>query len=352
MPMFNDLDGKVRKGAQSLTVEIYKYIKDAVKSLPFFADLRDAQKTDLDKLFAEFANQGKPTPQRGLRGEQVACVAGAADGKSHDAALQAEYIDVNDFMEATPVLSKLPKNFYDVVGGTSKWTERKEMLSVLEDLVSGKKLQNDDYLELVKLLKKLLNDTNIPIVSMAIKIFGHFAAGLRAGFSSYTRFYLPTLLDKFKEKKVTVLEPLKTTLDLLNKHGVFSLADCAEDIIAAATSKVPHVRQSILEWVERCLSSNDKDSCTKAFRALSSTLAKACDDSCAPVRDATLKIFARVLTILGEKSIANYETKMDKKHVEKIRTYAKSMSPLEDEPMLPLVHHQVHHQASVIPLPT
>lgn len=46
-----------------------------------------------------------------------------------------------------PVLSKLPKNFFDVATGDGKWVERKEVLEVLANATNGKRLQPDDYLE-------------------------------------------------------------------------------------------------------------------------------------------------------------------------------------------------------------
>ena len=51
------------------TVEIYKYLRDALKNLPFFADLRDTQRAELEKLFAEV--QGEPVPGRGAAGRRA-----------------------------------------------------------------------------------------------------------------------------------------------------------------------------------------------------------------------------------------------------------------------------------------
>lgn len=45
------------------------------------------------------------------------------------------------------MLSKLPKNFFDVATGDGKWVERKEVLEVLANATNGKRLQPDDYLE-------------------------------------------------------------------------------------------------------------------------------------------------------------------------------------------------------------
>lgn len=51
---------------------------------------------------------------------------------------------------------------------------------------------------------------------------------------------------------MTVLEPLHATLDLLHIHGCIVLPDFVEDLIAAATNKVPAVREYTLKWLAKC----------------------------------------------------------------------------------------------------
>ena len=335
LAIFNDQDGKVRKEALSLTVLIYQYLKEGpgLRSLPFFSELRDAQKVELEKLFTEVQCEPVPQPLRGFRSE-VKSVGLPATGKGQQPSAKGSQgidLSIDDLIEAKPVLSKLPKSFFDVVGGSGKWTERKEMLEVLANLVNGHKPQNDEYLQVVKLLKKLLNDTNVPLVVLAIKILGYFAVGLRSGFATYTRFYFPTLLEKFKEKKVTVLEPLNATMELLHQHHCVSLADCSDDIVSAATNKVPQVREHTLLWLGRCLARSDRATFQRAFGSLSTTVVKCCDDSNGAVRDAGLRILARASISLGESSIASYLPKMDKKQQDKIRNHVRELEAKNPE---------------------
>lgn len=58
-------------------------------------------------------------------------------------------------MEPVDILSKLPKDFYEKVEA-KKWQERKEAMECLEQLVQHPKLENGDYADVVKTLKKVI----------------------------------------------------------------------------------------------------------------------------------------------------------------------------------------------------
>lgn len=57
-------------------------------------------------------------------------------------------------LEPIDILSKLPKDFYEKLEA-KKWQERKEALEVLDTLVKHPKLENGDYGDLVRALKKV-----------------------------------------------------------------------------------------------------------------------------------------------------------------------------------------------------
>lgn len=63
-------------------------------------------------------------------------------------------IDPYEMLEPIDVLSKLPKDFYDKVEA-KKWQERKEALEALDALVKHPKLENGDYGDIVRTLKKV-----------------------------------------------------------------------------------------------------------------------------------------------------------------------------------------------------
>lgn len=65
-------------------------------------------------------------------------------------------IDLYELADPVDILSKLPKDFYEKIEA-KKWQERKDMLEILENLVKTPKLENGDYGEVVRTLKKVTN---------------------------------------------------------------------------------------------------------------------------------------------------------------------------------------------------
>lgn len=63
-------------------------------------------------------------------------------------------IDPYDLAEPVDVLSKMPKDFYDKIEA-KKWQERKEALEAVDLLLKTPKLENGDYGDLVRALKKV-----------------------------------------------------------------------------------------------------------------------------------------------------------------------------------------------------
>lgn len=57
-------------------------------------------------------------------------------------------------LEPVDILSKLPKDFYEKIEA-KKWQERKEALEAVEALVKNPKLENGDYGDVVRALKRV-----------------------------------------------------------------------------------------------------------------------------------------------------------------------------------------------------
>lgn len=63
-------------------------------------------------------------------------------------------IDPYELADPVEILSKLPKDFYEKIEA-KKWQERKECLEAVEALIKFPKLENGDYGDLVRALKKV-----------------------------------------------------------------------------------------------------------------------------------------------------------------------------------------------------
>jgi hypothetical protein len=114
-------------------------------------------------------------------------------------------------LDATPVISKLPKIFFTVVSGkTLKWQDRNNMTQEhLVPLIRVPKLKVEDYSELSKTLRYLMSDSQLPLQVIGMKCIGDIGNGLCEGFAPYLRFVIPYLMDKFKEKKAAHLDALQ-----------------------------------------------------------------------------------------------------------------------------------------------
>jgi hypothetical protein len=106
--LFDDKNAPVRKEVNTLTVELYSWIRDGIK--PFLANLRPAQTKDLDKLFESV--EGKPTATRFLK-SYVAPVEKEENEEGEGEEIQS---DVPVFEIEPPsfdVLSKIKKDWFD-----------------------------------------------------------------------------------------------------------------------------------------------------------------------------------------------------------------------------------------------
>lgn len=60
-------------------------------------------------------------------------------------------------------------------------------------------------------------DTNIVLATMATKILGQLASGLRKKYSPYAQQTIAACLQKFKERKPTVVAALRDTIDAASR---------------------------------------------------------------------------------------------------------------------------------------
>jgi hypothetical protein len=81
--MYGHADKNVRARAQELTVELYRWLKEAMKPL-FWNDLKPVQQTDLDKLFEKVKDEPPPKQERLLRSQQAAKERAAAAPAEED----------------------------------------------------------------------------------------------------------------------------------------------------------------------------------------------------------------------------------------------------------------------------
>eukprot|EP01119_Soliformovum_irregulare_P020081 TRINITY_DN6464_c0_g2_i3.p1 TRINITY_DN6464_c0_g2~~TRINITY_DN6464_c0_g2_i3.p1 ORF type:complete len:1712 (-),score=696.34 TRINITY_DN6464_c0_g2_i3:1217-6352(-) len=322
--MFDHPDGAIRDEAAALTVELYRWLGQIVRTQ--VDSLKPIQIKELETAFEEAKAQGKPTPLRYTISGMPAVVAAPTSGGAPSgggvvvAEKEEEELDPYDLADPVDVLSKMPADWHDQIG-QSKWTIRRDAVDALINLASTPRLKPGDYGEVVKSLKKLLGDANVVVVGKAAKALGLLAKGLRKDFS-YTKQILPAMLDKFKEKKGQVVDPMNEALDFMY-DGCISLPDVMEEIVETEKAKVPKIRQDTLAWLTRCFKKPNnaakRQAISKCVKPLGNFFIAALDDSTPEVRDAAAACFGALAGVVGERPLNPYLNKLDAIKLKKVK---------------------------------
>uniref|UniRef100_A0A2K6N415 Cytoskeleton-associated protein 5 n=1 Tax=Rhinopithecus bieti TaxID=61621 RepID=A0A2K6N415_RHIBE len=320
--LFESREKAVRDEAKLIAVEIYRWIRDALR--PPLQNINSVQLKELEEEWVKLPTSA-PRPTRFLRSqqeleaklEQQQSAGGDAEGGGDDGD-EVPQIDAYELLEAVEILSKLPKDFYDKIEA-KKWQERKEALEAVEVLVKNPKLEAGDYADLVKALKKVVGkDTNVMLVALAAKCLTGLAVGLRKKFGQYAGHVVPTILEKFKEKKPQVVQALQEAIDAI--FLTTTLQNISEDVLAVMDNKNPTIKQQTSLFIARsfrhCTASTLPKSLLKPFCA---ALLKHINDSAPEVRDAAFEALGTALKVVGEKAVNPFLADVDKLKLDKIK---------------------------------
>ncbi|OVA00544.1 HEAT [Macleaya cordata] len=331
--LFDHQDQNVRASSKGLTLELCRWIgKDPVKSI-LFEKMRDTMKKELE---AELVNvTGAARPTRKIRSEQdkepepdsVSEAVGPGPSEESVADVPQE-IDEYELVDPVDILTPLEKSgFWDGVKAT-KWSERKEAVAELTKLASTKRIAPGDFSEVCRTLKKLITDVNIAVAVEAIQAIGNLASGLRNHFSGSSRFVLPVLLEKLKEKKPTVTEALSQTLQAMHKAGCFTLPDVIEgnvpllnflaDVKTAVKNKVPLVRSLTLNWVTFCIETSNRAVVLKLHKDYVPICMECLNDGTPEVRDASFSVLAAIAKSVGMRPLERSLEKLDEVRKKKL----------------------------------
>ncbi|XP_052453379.1 cytoskeleton-associated protein 5 isoform X4 [Carassius gibelio] len=324
--LFESREKAVRDEAKLLAVEIYRWIRDALRT-----PLQNINSVQLKELEEEWVKLPTAAPKqtRFLRSQQdlkakfeqqQAAGGDEADGDDDDE-VDAAPVDPYELLEAVEILSKLPKDFYEKIEA-KKWQERKEALEAVEALTKNPKLESGDYGDLARALKKVIGkDANVMLVAMAAKCLAGLATGLRKKFGTYAGHVVPTILEKFKEKKPQVVQALQEAIDAV--FLTTTLQNISEDVLAVMDNKNPSIKQQASLFLARsfrhCTPSTLPKSVLKPFCA---AFLKQVNDSAPEVRDAAFEALGTALKVVGEKAVNPFLADVDKLKLDKIKECA------------------------------
>uniref|UniRef100_A0A4W5RWB2 Cytoskeleton associated protein 5 n=1 Tax=Hucho hucho TaxID=62062 RepID=A0A4W5RWB2_9TELE len=317
---FESREKAVRDEAKLLSVEIYKWIRDALR--PPLQGINSVQLKELEEEWVKLPTTA-PKQSRFLRSQQAlkakfeqqqAAGRDEADGDDDDE--PAPQVDPYELLEPVEILSKIPKDFYDKIEA-KKWQERKEALEALETLAKNPKLENGDYGDLVRALKKVIGkDANVMLVTLAAKCLAGLAAGLRKKFGTYAGHVVPTILEKFKEKKPQVVQALQEAIDAV--FLTTTLQNISEDVLGVMDNKNPSIKQQASLFLARsfrhCTQATLPKSMLKAFCP---AFLKQVNDSAPEVRDAAYEALGTAMKVVGEKAVNPFLADLDKLKLDK-----------------------------------
>ncbi|XP_034734168.1 cytoskeleton-associated protein 5 isoform X2 [Etheostoma cragini] len=322
---FESREKAVRDESKLLAVEIYKWIRDALR--PPLQNINSVQLKELEEEWVKLPSS-PPKQTRFLRSQQdlkakfeqqQAHAGDQSDGEDEEETVAA--VDPYELLEAVEILSKIPKDFYDKIEA-KKWQERKEALEAIEALTKNPKLENGDYGDLVRALKKVVGkDANVMLVTVAAKCLAALASGLRKKFGTYAGQVVPTVLEKFKEKKPQVVQALQEAIDAI--FLTTTLQNLSEDILAVMDNKNPSIKQQASLFLARsfrhCTQATLPKSVLKPFCA---ALIKQVNDSAPEVRDAAFEALGTAMKVVGEKAVNPFLSDLDKLKLDKIKESA------------------------------
>uniref|UniRef100_A0A3P9H9A6 Cytoskeleton associated protein 5 n=1 Tax=Oryzias latipes TaxID=8090 RepID=A0A3P9H9A6_ORYLA len=318
---FESREKAVRDEARLLAVEIYKWIRDALR--PSLQNINSVQLKELEEEWVKLPST-PPKQSRFLRSQQdlkAKFEQQQVQGGEHSDGGSLVAVDPYELLEPVEILSKMPKDFYDKIEA-KKWQERKEALEAIETLTKNPKLENGDYGDLVRALKKVVGkDANVMLVSLAAKCLAGLATGLRKKFGTYAGQVVPTILEKFKEKKPQVVQALQEAIDAI--FLTTTLQNLSEDILAVMDNKNPSIKQQASLFLARsfrhCSQATLPKSVLKPFCA---ALIKQVNDSAPEVRDAAFEALGTVMKVVGEKAVNPFLADLDKLKLDKVRFIA------------------------------
>ncbi|XP_042752685.1 protein MOR1 [Lactuca sativa] len=311
--LFDHQDQNVRASSKGLTLELCRWIgRDNVKSI-LFEKMRDTMKKELEAELVNATGAAKPT--RKIRSEQdkelEQEVVGSGPAGEESAAEIPEEIDEYELVDPVDILTPLEKSKFWKDVKSSKWLERKNAVEGLNKLASAKRIAPGDFIEVCRALKKLVMDVNLAVSVEAVQAIGNLASGLRTHFSASSRFLLPILLEKLKEKKPTMAEALSHTLKAMHKAKCLTLADIVEDVKTAVKNKVPHVRSLTLNWVANCVETSNKATILKVHKDYVPICMECLNDGTPEVRDAAFSVLASIGKIVGMRPLEKSLEKLD-----------------------------------------
>lgn len=324
--VFGHADKNVRAEATNLTVELSRWLKEAIKAV-FWNDLKPVQQQDLEKLFEKVKEEPPPKQERLTRAQQAAAAVAIDSGGPDEVEGGAEDVDdeqpveveVFDFAEPVDVFPKIDKDLHESLA-SSKWKERKDALDALLTILSTPRIKDGPFSDIVSdLAKIILKDANVAVVAVAASCVEKLALGVRKGFAKHRSNIMSPMLERCKEKKQAVADALGAALDAV--FASTSLSDCLEETLGFLIHKNPQVKLETVKFLTRCLR-NTRDVPSKAeVKQIADAATKLLTESTEVMRSGGAEILGTLMKIMGERAMAPFLDGLDDIRKAKIKEH-------------------------------
>jgi cytoskeleton-associated protein 5 len=316
--VYGHADKNVRAEAQNLTVELYRWLKEAMKPL-FWNDLKPVQQTDLDKLFEKVKDEPAPKQERLLRSQQEKLAAAAAGGDEGEEEEEEAQFDLEPEFEAVNVMAKIPKDFSERLA-SSKWKDRKEALDDLHAAINVPRIEEGPFDDIMRGLAKSMKDANIAVVAIAANCVELFAKGLKKAFNKYRSTVMSPMIERLKEKKTSVTDAIGAALDAVfaSSNG---FADTLEETLAGLTHKNPQVKLESTRFLIRSLAATREAPAPPEVKSIADAATKLLTDSNATQRDAGAEVLGTLWKIMGDRIMNVHLDGLDEIRKTKIKEF-------------------------------
>ncbi|KAI6248598.1 Spindle pole body component alp14 [Erysiphe necator] len=319
---FGHADKNVRAEATNLAVELYRWLREAMKPV-FWGDLKPTQQADMESHFEKIKVEVPPKQERYLRSQQalkekVSHVLEADTMEMEDGVNEPEEIDVFSMLESQDVLSKIVPSFYELVAST-KWKDRKDALESVYTVLNIPKIKDGDFSELVRSFAKCMKDPNIAVVTQAAQCIEALAKGLRNSFGKYRSIVCGPIMERMKEKKTSVADALGSSLDQV--FLATNLSENMEDIMENLKHKNPQVKEGTMKFLIRCLRTTREAPTKSEVGLISEAAKKLLTESSEVLRSGGAEVLGTVMKIMGERAMGPHLEGLDDIRKAKIKEY-------------------------------
>lgn len=318
--VFGHADKNVRAEASNLAVELYRWLREAMKTT-FWNDLKPVQQQDLEKLFEGVKSEPAPKQDRLLRSQQAAKETAPADDEHAEADEEVEEVpevEAFDLAEPVDVIKKMPSDFHEKLA-SPKWKDRKDTLDEFYEVANTERIQDGHYDEVIQGLAKSMKDANVAVVTVAANCITVLAKGLRKSFAKYRSRILAPILERLKEKKQSVAEALGQALDAVFLST--GLSECLEDILEFLKHKNPQVKSETLGFLIRCLKTTREAPSKPEVKSIADAATKLLTESTEATRVAGAEALGTLMKIMGERQMQQYLEGLDDIRKTKIKEY-------------------------------